>query len=149
MTAKSDFTEQEWDLILRGPPHAALIVITAQRGGSFRETLAMAKAYTEARQNHGQSELLDEIVAARPEVDHTLYRSPDELKTRGLQEVRDAVQLLTTKASPEEVDDYRHFVVGVAEKVAAAHREHGVAVSEAEQAAIDEIAATIGAQTGA
>lgn len=149
MTSKSDFSEQEWDLIRGGPPRAALIVITAQRGGSFRETLAMAQSYAEARQRHGQSELLDEIVAARPEVDHTLYRTPEELKEHGLQHLRDAVELLKTKASPEEVDDYRHFVVGVAEKVAAAHREHGVAVSEAEQAAIDEIAATIGAQTGA
>src|SRR5205807_9931179 len=43
------------------PPSAGLIVITAQRGGSFRESIAMAKSYVEARQDHGASELLDEI----------------------------------------------------------------------------------------
>jgi hypothetical protein len=46
-----------------------LIVVTAQRGGTFRETIAIAKAYAEARQEHGESELLDEITAAKPERD--------------------------------------------------------------------------------
>ena len=65
MTSKSDFTTEEWQLILEAPPTAGLIVVTAQRGGSFRETVAMAKAYVEARQQHGKSELLDEIVAGK------------------------------------------------------------------------------------
>jgi hypothetical protein len=51
-----------------------MIVVTAQRGGSFRESMVMAKAYVEARRQHGESELLDEIVAAKPERDHTRYR---------------------------------------------------------------------------
>src|SRR5882757_900207 len=101
MTGKSDFTEEEWTTVLEGPPSAGLIVITAQRGGTFRETYSMAKAYTEARQDHGASELLDEIVSAKPHVDHTRYSSPEELKQAGLQRVRDAVALLEAKASPE------------------------------------------------
>ena len=32
----------------------------------FRETMAMSKAYLEARAQHGEGELLDEIVAAKP-----------------------------------------------------------------------------------
>ena len=43
MTSKSDFTAEEWQLILEAPPSAGMIVVTAQRGGSFRETIAMAK----------------------------------------------------------------------------------------------------------
>jgi len=58
-----------------------MIVITAQRGGMLRETVSMAKAYAEARQHHGQSELLDEIVAVKPKLDHTRYRSVEELKS--------------------------------------------------------------------
>src|SRR5256714_13107139 len=94
MTGKADFTPQEWNTVLEGPPSAGLNVITAQRGGTFRETISMAKAYTEARQHHGASELLDEIVAAKPHVDHTRYHSPDELRQAGLQRVRDAAALL-------------------------------------------------------
>jgi hypothetical protein len=139
MTSKSDFTAEEWRLVLEAPPSAGMIVVTAQRGGSFRETIAMAKAYVEARQQHGNSQLLDEIVAAKPERDHTHFHSADELKQHGLQSLRDSVALLQKKATTDEVDDYRQFIVNLSHKVAAAHREHGQEVSESEQAAIDDI----------
>jgi hypothetical protein len=139
MTSKSDFTAEEWQLILEAPPSAGLIVVTAQRGGSFRETIAMAKAYAEARQQHGKSELLDDIVAAKPERDHTHYHSAEELKQHGLQHLRDSVALLEKKATPEEVEEYRRFIVTLSQKVAAAHREHGQDVGESEQAAINDV----------
>jgi hypothetical protein len=145
MTGKSDFTEDEWKLLLEGPPSAGLIVVSAQRGGTFREAFAIGKAYTEARKQHGDSELLDEIVAAKPERDHTRYHSYDELKEAGLQHLRDAVALLEQKGTPAEVDDYRRFVLDLSQRVANAHREGGEQVSEAERAAIDEISASLGA----
>jgi hypothetical protein len=148
MTTKSDFTTEEWQLILEAPPSAGMIVVTAQRGGSFRESIAMAKAYVEARQQHGESELLDEIVAAKPERDHTHYHSPDELKQSGLKHLRDSVALLEGKATPVEVDEYRRFIITLSHRVAAAHREHGVAVSESEQAAIDEITGALNGSAG-
>jgi hypothetical protein len=101
MTGKADFTEEEWELVSEGPPSAGLIVVTAQRGGVFRETLAIPAAYVEARQLHGESQLLDELVTARPERDHTHYRSFEELKQNGLQHLRDAVLLLEQKAAAE------------------------------------------------
>jgi len=145
MTGKADFTQEEWDIILEGPPSAGMIVVTAQRGGTFRESFAIGRAYVEARQQHGDSELLDEIVAAKPERDHTRYHSVEELKQGGLQHLRDAVELLQRKATPEEVEDYRRFVLNLADKVAKAHREGGEQISDAEQAAIDEISASLGA----
>jgi hypothetical protein len=144
MTAKSDFTQEEWQVVLEGPPSAGLIVVTAQRGGTFREMFAIGKAYAEARQHHGESELLDEIVSAKPELDHTRSGSVEELKAHGLQHLRDAVALLERKASPQEVEDYRRFVLNLADKVANAHREDGESVSPAERAALDEIAASLG-----
>ena len=148
MTTKSDFSTEEWQLILEAPPSAGMIVVTAQRGGSFRETIAIAKAYVEARQQHGESELLDEIVAAKPERDHTHYHSPDELKQHGLQHLRDSVALLERKATPVEVDEYRRFIVTLAHKVAAAHREHGEEVSESARAAINDITGALNATVG-
>jgi hypothetical protein len=144
MTGKSDFTPEEWKLVREGPPSAGMIVLTAQRGGTFRETFAMAKAYAEARKQHGESELLDAIASEKPEVDHTRYNSADELKQAGLQRLRDAIALLESKASPEEVDEYKRFTLNLADKVANAHREDGVSVSPAERAAIEETAATLG-----
>jgi hypothetical protein len=144
MTAKADFTPEEWKVVLEGPPSAGMFVITAQKGGMFRETLSMGKAYAEARQHHGQSELLDEIVAAKPEVDHTRYHSPEELRDHALGHLRDAVALLQSKADEQELADYRGFVVGLAERVANAHSEGGQAVSDAERAAIDDIKGALG-----
>src|SRR5215469_33416 len=144
MTTKAAFSPDEWKVVLEGPPTAGMIVITAAHGGMFRESFAMSKAYAEARAQHGESELLDEIVAAKPHVDHSRYHSPEELKEHGLGHLRDAVALLESKATPEERDDYRRFVVALANKVAAAHREGGQDVSPAEAAAIQEITAALG-----
>jgi hypothetical protein len=149
MTGKADFTDEEWEQILQGPPTAGLIVITAQRGGSFRESFSMAKAYSEARRQHGDSELLDTIASTKPEVDHTRYHSPEELREHGLAHLRDAVALLEQKATPEEVDDYKRFVINLAQRVAEAHKEgflglSGERVSDAEREAIEEIAQALG-----
>jgi hypothetical protein len=141
MTSKSEFTEQEWELLREGPPTAGLIAATASSGGSFRESWALAKAVTEARQHHGESELLDAIVAEKPHAKR--YGSPDELQKEGLDHLREAVALLEQKASPEEVDAYRKFTVTVAERVAAAHKEGGQAVSPEEREALDRIASTV------
>jgi hypothetical protein len=144
MTGKADFTQEEWQTVLEAPVSAGLIVVTAQRGGSFRESFAIAKAYTEARQQHGGSQLVDEIVAAKPQRDHTHYHSHEELKAAGLRHLQDAVGILAQKAAPDEVDGYRRFVVALAQRIAHAHREDGQEVSPAEQAALDEISAALG-----
>jgi hypothetical protein len=145
MTGKADFTAEEWHLVLQGPPTAGMIVVTAQRGGTFRETYSIAKSYAEARQQHGESELLDEIVSARPELDRTRYHSPEELRQHGLQHLRDAVALLETKA-PDDVEAYKRFALGLANNVADAHRERGndEPASDAERAAIAEIEEALG-----
>ena len=144
MTTKAAFAPEEWTVVLEGPSTAGMIVITAAHGGTFRETIAMSKAYSEARGEHGESELLDEIVAAKPKVDHTRYHSPEELRDNGLGHIRDAMALLGSKATAEERDDYRHFVLTLANKVASAHREHGQDVSPAEAEAIQQITAALG-----
>jgi hypothetical protein len=105
----------------------------------------MSKAYAEARAEHGDSELLDEIVTARPQMDHTRYRSAEELRDDGLRHLRDAVALVDSKAASQERDDYRRFVLTLANKVAAAHREGGQSVSPAEAEAIQQITAALGA----
>jgi len=147
MTTKTAFSAEEWRSVLEGPPSAGLIVVMAARGGMFRETIAMSKAYAEARSQHGQSELLDEIVAAKPKADHTKYHTPQELRDNGLQHLRTAVALLESKATAEEVDGYRQFVLALANKVAAAHREHGQSVSPAEAVAIEQITDALGTNT--
>jgi hypothetical protein len=145
MTGKADFSEEEWELLVEGPPTAGMVVATASRGGTFRESFSLAKGYTEARQQRGASELLDDIVSAKPKVDRGGHDSPEELRQHSLQHLRDAVKLLEEKASPEEVEDYRRFVLALTERVAGAHEEGGQQVSDSERATIDEIASALGA----
>jgi hypothetical protein len=149
VTGKADFTEEEWKTVLEAPPSAGLIVIASDRGGSIRETFSMAKAYAEARKQHGDSELLDELVNAKPEMDHTRYHSPEELKEACLKHITEAVGLLGSKATPEELDDYKKFIVGLANRVAEARKEgfmglSGDRVSDDEKTAIAEVEAALG-----
>jgi hypothetical protein len=141
MTGSADFTPEEWDIVREGPTSAGMLVSTAQRGGTFREVFAMAKAYTEARKEHGDSALLDELVSHKPEMDKTKSHSTAELKEHGLQRIREAVALVEQKATPEELTDYRRFVVSLAERVAGAKDD----TSDSEKAAIAEIITALGA----
>jgi hypothetical protein len=144
MTTKAAFSPDQWQAVLEGPPSAGMIVATAAHGGMLRESIAMSKAYVEARAQHGESELLDEIVAAKPEIDHKMFHSAEELRHNGLEHIRAAVSLLDSKATAEETDGYRHFVLELANKVASAHREEGRGVSPGETEAISEIATALG-----
>jgi hypothetical protein len=146
MTSKQAFTAEEWEKVLEGPPSAGMIVITSERGGMFKETISMAKAYAEAREHHGQSELLDDIVAAKPKLDHTRFSSPEEMRDHGLANLREAKSLLETKATPEELEEYKGFIGTLTRKVAGAHSEGGEAKgtpSDLEQAAIEQIEAAL------
>ena len=145
MTSKAAFSPSEWQLVLEGPPSAGLLVIAASHGGTFRETIAMSKAYAEARAQHGESELLDEIVAEKPRTVPGKARSPEELREQELDCLRTVTTLLEHKATVEERDDYQRFVLTVANKVAAAHREGGRQVSPAEEQAILDITTALDA----
>ena len=141
MTSKADFTEQEWELVREGPPTAGMITLLASSGGTFRETWALAKTFAEARQQHGESELLDALVAEKPEMKR--YHSREEAENEGLSRLSQAVALLDQKASPEEVESYKRFTLNVAERVAEAHQEEGTSVSSEEQDTIAKIASSL------
>ena len=85
-----------------------------------------------------------EIVASKPRHEHTRYHSVDELRQHGLQQLRDAVGLLEEKATPSEVDDYRRFVITLANSVATARHKDGHPISDAEGAAIEDISSGLG-----
>ena len=144
MTTKSDFTPEEWKVIQEGPVTAGMLVIASESGGTFRETFELARAFNDARRNHGESELLDELVASKPQFDRHRYGSPQELHDEGLKAIGEASALVRAKADAAEAAAYDAFVVTAASAVANAHKEHGQAISEKEQAALDEVRAQLG-----
>ena len=151
MTRKADFNAEEWAAVVNGPLYAGMRVISADRGGTLRESLAMGRAYQAAREQHGESDLLDELVKSPPSID------PDRLReTRGdiaavaSEQLREAITILEAKSTPAEVDAYKRFVMTVAQAVAGAHKEGGFLgiggrdISDAENQALDEISSALG-----
>jgi hypothetical protein len=145
MTTKADFNAEEWSAIVEAPVLAGLRVVASGRGGTLRESLAMGRVYKEARRNQAQNELVDEIVASPPALDVRQLQERGDLGTLSTERVREAVRLLSEKGSPEALDEYRRFVLAVAQAAAEAHKEGGFVgiggkpVSDEEQRAIDEL----------
>jgi hypothetical protein len=150
MTKKADFNAEEWSQILEAPPLAGMIVVAAERGGTLRESVEMSKAYRDARDADMGPELLEEIIESAPEFNPREFGSAEELREKGLQEISEAISILEAKATSDEVDSYRGFVLAVAERVAHAHKSGGFLgfggheVSESEQEALDAIAEAMG-----
>jgi hypothetical protein len=150
MTTKADYNAEEWSTIAQAPVLAGLRVVAAHRGGTIRESLAIGKVYSEARRNQGESLLLDELVATPPALDVRQVQAQGDIAGAAEAKLREAVRLLSEKASPDEVDAYKRFVLDLAHTAAEAHKEGGFIgiggkpVSEEEQAALDEIGALLG-----
>ena len=151
MTRKADFNAEEWATVVNGPVYAGMRVIAADRGGTLRETMAMGRVYQEARQNQGESVFLDELVTSPPSIDAQRVQQAADIGTATVQHLNQAMRILEAKASREEIDAYKTFVMTVAQTVASAHKEGGFLgiggkeISEAEDQALDEISAALGA----
>jgi hypothetical protein len=156
MSRKADFNAEEWSTVVDGPLYAGLRVIAASRGGTLRETMAMGRVYQEARARHGESELLDELIKSPPSLDaESLREVQGNIGELAAQRLRQAVGLLDAKATPAETDSYKKFVMTVAQAAAGAHKEGGFLgvggkqISDAENQALDEISAALGAPPAA
>jgi hypothetical protein len=152
MTTKADFNGEEWDKVAEGPALAGLIVIAAQRGGSIRETLAMAKVYAEAKQSHGSGDLLGDIVQSAPHLDARQFSSKEDLRTSGLAKLTEAVGIVEAKATPEELADYKSFAMTIAQHAAEADKSGGFLgiggerISGNEESALSDVAAALGTE---
>jgi hypothetical protein len=151
MTARADFNAEEWATIVDAPVYAGLRLIAASRGGTVRETLAMGRVYQDARGQHGESQLLDDLVKAPPSIDADQLRDAQgNVATLASQKLRDAIEILAARATAGETDSYKKFVMTVAQAVAGAHKEGGFLgiggqqISDAENQALDEISTALG-----
>lgn len=149
MTTKPDFNAEEWSTVVEAPVLAGLRVVAASRGGTIRESVAIGRVYSEARGRHGESELLDELVSSPPSVDPQEVPASGDIATASDDRLREALRIVSEKGTPEELDAYKRFVVAVGQAAAEAHKEGGFIgiggkqVSEEEQAALNEIQATL------
>lgn len=59
-----------------------------------------------------------EAESTRPHVDRTHFHSPQELRDHVLAQLGEALAAVQAKADPQELEDYKHFIAHLSERVA-------------------------------
>jgi hypothetical protein len=141
MATRKDFTPEEWAALHRGVTGSGMLVSLSDRDftDSFGEAGAMGM-YIAGQQMAGATELMRDI-ARQGGTGFGLTTNPQKLRTETMAAIGTALVALKTK-SPDDVQPYKDFVVGVAEAVANAK---GGGTSEVEAQMLVEIKIALGA----
>jgi len=163
MTDKSNFTPEEWKLLLESVMMAGIAVTAAEPSGLWgllKESFASGSAFRQAKMDPGSSPLIKAVVAdfettqgqstARDGLKEKLAGSkPAEVKTRCVETLRQVRTLLDSKAS-DDAPAFKEWLREISQHVAEAATEGGffgiggVRVSEAEKATLTEISSALG-----
>jgi hypothetical protein len=155
MTSKQDFTDEEWTRIRRAPLVAGLAVSLADPGGPIelaKETMASLRSATLPP---SQEELLASVALDVQALAQQKQNPLGDFKLRSgqqvLEELRGVNELVTAKATPEEVAAFRRWLVAAAQAAADAAKEGGFLgfgaeqVSAGERQMLDQVRAAVGA----
>jgi hypothetical protein len=160
MTSKSDYSEAEWTRLKRAPFLAGMAISLADPGGpieAVKETAATLKSVTAAdSEDHG--ELVRAIARdVREDASHRKTPmagfKPASGATAGveiLDELREVDRVVAERATAEEAEDLREWLVAVAQDAANAAKEggfmgfHAVRVSDGEQRMLDQLRQALG-----
>ena len=162
MTSKADFTDEEWTRIKRAPFVAGMAISLADPGGpieAVKESSATLKTVMGAAEQGGRGELVDavadEVVAeARQRKNPLSGFKPSGAANAGveiLDELGGVNRLVSEKASPEDADAMREWLLAAAQAAADAAKEGGFLgfgaeqVSEREQAMLEQVRAAVSA----
>jgi hypothetical protein len=158
MTSKADYDEEEWTRLRRAPFVAGLAISMADPGGPIemaKETMATLRAATTSP---SPEELL---VAVAQDIASMMNRKQNPLKgfkpesaalagKMVLDELKAVNEIATAKATPEEADAFRRWLLTVAQAAADAAKEGGFMgfgaelVSQGELRMLGELRATLG-----
>lgn len=157
MSTRADFTDEEWATLLRAPIIAGMAITFADPGGPievFKETSAVLKVVTGATGNDLVGEVAQDVVAHAQE-----HKNPvGEFKPKGalagkeiLDEISRANEIVTAKASPEEAEAFRTWLMACAQRAAEAAKEggfmgfHAERVSQGEKDMLAQLGSVLGA----
>ena len=158
MTSKAAFTDDEWQRVLRAPFVAGMAITIADPGGPIEISKEMMATLRAATVPPSQEELLAAValdIQALMDQKQNPARNfkPTSAATAGteiLDELRAVGAIVAEKASPEETEAFRDWLVTVAQAAADAAKEGGfmgfgaVQVSEGEQAMLDQLRIALG-----
>jgi len=162
MTTQAGFTTEEWALLRIVPSLVAGSVSAADPSGLFgsiKEAIAGMKGMLESLQKGSKIELLSAMLADKsmpgvPDPKTLLGEGNREqqvanLESAVLTRIKEATNLLSRKATAEEVTAYKQVIMSVAETTANASKEGGflgfggVRVSDAEKSYLNEVKAVL------
>ena len=158
MAGRNVFSDDEWNLIRVAPVLVGGGVTIADPSGligTIKEAFSGMSAMMESYKQSGQLELISALLAdkSRPEMpdratlmgEGSKEQQLENLKATIMGKVRAALDLLGSKATPEELAAYKTMLATVAEKTAHASKEGGFLffggerVSAGEQAFLDQL----------
>jgi hypothetical protein len=154
MTSKQDFTDEEWTRIRRAPLVAGVAVSLADPGGPIelaKETMASLRSATLPP---SQEELLASVALDVQALTQHRQNLLGDFKPKNGQQVLDELrgvnELVTAKATPEEAEAFRRWLVAAAQAAADAAKEGGFMgfggeqVSAGEQRMLDQVRGALG-----
>jgi hypothetical protein len=160
MSVKEDYSPEEWNSILTAPYYASMLIVVSDFNLNFLSEVSAMMQNVVASVEGSQSEFIRQVAADFSQKDNQESikseleklqgeKDPAALKDAMLDYVRSAVDTAAAK-SQEDSQTFSQWLVYLAQKTADASKEGGflgfgaVRVSEQEQAALDELADTLG-----
>lgn len=136
MSLKDNFTADEWFKIMTGPGRAGAAVVAASPSGVtglIAEAQAIAASVRENVSRQGRTPLMEAMAAdlmgkpPRPEdlPQQDKVKNMEEAKAQSIDGVRQAIWLVSAKASPEDAQAYKDMLMQVVESTAKAAKEGG------------------------
>jgi hypothetical protein len=158
MTSKASFTNDEWERVLRAPMVAGMAITIADPGGPIEISKEMMATLRAATVPPSQEELLAAValdIQALMNQKQNPARNfkPTSAATAGaeiLDELRGVGAIVAEKATPEETQAFRGWLLMAAQAAADAAKEGGfmgfgaVQVSEGEQTMLDQLRSALG-----
>jgi hypothetical protein len=134
MATKADFTEAEWQTLEWAVSDTVTYLSLADPGvwDTFKEAKGAAKYMAEVRKS-GENALVRELAGAwKMKRDKDISGNIVDISGEVVERVNEAVEVLSDK-SPEDVDAFKAFIIGVAK--ATAEAAHGTGPTEADAVA--------------
>jgi hypothetical protein len=156
MATKSDFTTEEWQTIGLAPIITGLFISMSDISGPIgliKESMAAASSIVDAAKQPDAIQVVKDLAAdleaktLKPELPK--FQTTEEAVAFAKEQLTKAVALIEGK-SPADAGAFRQWLYDTARKAAEAGKEGGflgfggTAVSEKEQAALAQLAATLG-----
>jgi hypothetical protein len=155
MGVKDTFTADEWQTLLKLPLKIGVTVMVLAPSGPIgltKETMALAKAPFALAQASNANALVSALAVelqaqakdiVKAEESAFKHSDPATYKGQGVAACQSAAAALS-KASVEDAEAYRTWVLAVGQKVAESAKEGGVLFSDQEKALLKELGEALG-----